>query len=174
MDLPTASSNPRVRWRVRIPTSNFCSVTLGAANLKPDRRRLHAQRVGGGRCGLDWTQHCTSSHPACSLQPATVMAEAHCRLRNKLMATLRQPRTRLSRSWIELSILPSCVIPAFCEGGIYRIFIRGDEIPVKLLRLEYHGGRDGRRSLSSRQDKVRVLSALGFGGHPCGCTPMAL
>ena len=67
------------------------------------------------------------------------MAEADCRLRNKLMATLRQSRTRLSRSWIELSILPSCVIPAFCEGGICHIFIRGDEIPVKLLRLEYHG-----------------------------------
>src|SRR5271156_1010284 len=86
------------------------------------------------------------------------------------MATLRQSRTCLSRSWIELSILPSYVIPAFCEGGTYRIFIRGDEIPAKLLRLEYCGGcRDGRRPLSSRRDKVCALSALGFDGHPCGC-----
>ena len=76
---------------------------------------------------------------AATCMPSTVMAEADCRLRNKLMATLRQSRTRLSRSWIELSILPSCVIPAFCEGGIYRIFIRGDKILVKLLRLEYRG-----------------------------------
>jgi hypothetical protein len=76
---------------------------------------------------------------AATCMPSTVTAEADCRLRNKLMATLRQSRTRLSRPCIELSTLPSCVIPAFCEGGICRIFIGGDEILVKLLRLEYRG-----------------------------------
>jgi hypothetical protein len=55
------------------------------------------------------------------------------------MVTLRQSRNRLSRPCIELPILPSCVIPAFCKGSICRIFIRGDKIPVILLLPEHHG-----------------------------------
>jgi hypothetical protein len=94
------------------------------------------------------------------------------------MATLRQSRIRLSRPCIELSILPSCVIPAVCEGSICRIFIRGDEIPVKLLRPEYHGramedaGMEGALShpieVKFVQFRPRALTANLAGA----CTPM--